>query len=148
MLEINSPVISNVGIVGKIISNSINYSVILPLNHSAFKVGVMCKRSHLQGIMESDAFGNSYMNLIKLGSDIVVGDTIVTSNISTIFPKGYPVGTITRLREAPNQVYMYANLQTFAKDQLQGLRFPDLYGLCHAGGGKAEGNYGLSASLR
>jgi rod shape-determining protein MreC len=112
-IHINSPVISNTGIVGKIISNSLNYSIILPLNHSSFKVGVMCKRSHLQGIMKSDAYGNSFMNLIKLGSDIAVGDTIVTSNISTIFPKGYPVGIITKLREAPDQIYMYANLQTF-----------------------------------
>lgn len=112
-VSINSPVISNIGIVGKIVSNSLNYSVILPLNHSNFKLGVMSKRSHLQGIMESDAYGNSFMNLIKLGSDIAVGDTIVTSNISRIFPRGFPVGVITILREAPDQVYMFANLQTF-----------------------------------
>lgn len=112
-ISINLPVVSNKGIVGKIVSNSLNFSVILPLNHPTFKLGVMCKRSHLQGIMESDSYGNSYMNLIKMGSDIALGDTIVTSNISTIFPRGYPVGVITRLKEAPDQVYMSANLKTF-----------------------------------
>jgi len=112
-ISIHSPVISNTGIVGKIVSNSMNYSVILPLNHSTFKVGVMCKRSHLQGIMESDVYGNSSMNLIRLGSDIAVGDTIVTSNISTVFPRGYPVGVITKLKEAPDQIYVIAELKTF-----------------------------------
>jgi len=112
-VKLNSPVISSVGIVGRIILTTLNYSVILPLNHTDFKLGVMGKRSHLQGILESDAYGNSYMNLLKLGSDIAVGDTIITSNISTIFPKGFPVGVITRLRETPDQVYMYAHLQTF-----------------------------------
>ena len=53
------------------------------------------------------------MTLIKQGSDINLGDTIVTSNISTIFPKGYPVGTVTKLIEAPDKVYMNAEISTF-----------------------------------
>ncbi|MCF7794004.1 MAG: rod shape-determining protein MreC [Candidatus Cloacimonetes bacterium] len=109
----NSPVVSNKGVVGKVITSSMNYSIILPLNNPAFKLSVMSKRNKLQGILESDIYGDSYMNLIKLGSDIAVGDTIITSNVSTIFPKGYPVGVITRLKESPDQVYMSAKLRPF-----------------------------------
>jgi len=110
---VNSPVVSNKGVVGKVLTTSLNYSVILPLNNPLFKLSVMSKRSKLQGIMESDIYGNSYMNLIKLGSDIAVGDTIITSNVSTIFPKGYPVGIVTQLKESPDQVYMSAKLNSF-----------------------------------
>jgi len=110
---INSPVVSNQGVVGKVISTSLNYSIVLPLNNPSFKVSVMCKRSHLQGMLESDLYGNSNMNLIKLGSDIAVGDTIVTSNVSTFFPKGFPVGVVTKLKGSPDQVYMSARIRTF-----------------------------------
>ena len=109
------PVISSNGIVGKIVSVSVNTSVVLPLSHSTFRLGVMCKRNHLQGILESDIYGRSYMSLIKLGSDIALGDTIVTSNISTIFPKGYPVGVVKKLSETPDKVYMNASVTTFVE---------------------------------
>jgi len=107
------PVISNEGIVGKIISVSHNYSIVLPLDHSQFKLGVMSKRTHLQGIMKSDIFGNSYMTLIKPGSDIRVGDIIITSQISLVFPKGFPVGKVVKLMENPTDVFMSAKIQTF-----------------------------------
>ncbi len=64
-IKLDYPVISNNGIVGKIIAVSHNYSIVLPLDHSRFELGIMSKRNHLQGIMKSDIFGNSYMTLIK-----------------------------------------------------------------------------------
>ena len=112
-IKLDYPVISNDGIVGKIISVSHNYSIVLPLDHSSFELGIMSKRNHLQGIMKSDIYSNSYMTLIKPGSDIKVGDIIVTSQISSVFPKGFPVGKITKLIENPADVFMSAKIQTF-----------------------------------
>ncbi len=112
-IKLNYPVISNDGIVGKVISVSRNYSIVLPLDHSRFRLGVMSKRNHLQGIMKSDIIGNSYMTLIKPGSDIKVGDIIVTSQISSVFPKGFPVGVVTKLIENPADVFMSAKIKIF-----------------------------------
>jgi rod shape-determining protein MreC len=112
-IKIDYPIISNDGIVGKIISVSQNYSIVLPVDHSRFMLGVMSKRNHLQGIMKSDIFGNSYMTLIKPGSDIRVGDIIVTSQISSVFPKGFPVGEVIKLIENPAEVFMSAKIQIF-----------------------------------
>jgi len=112
-IKLNYPVISNDGIVGKVISVSRNYSIVLPLDNSRFRLGVMSKRNHLQGIMKSDIIGNSYMTLIKPGSDIKVGDLIVTSQISSVFPKGFPVGKVTKLIENPTDVFMSAKIKIF-----------------------------------
>lgn len=112
-IKLDYPVISNDGIVGKIIAVSHNYSIVLPLDHSRFKLGIMSKRNHLQGIMKSDIFGNSYMTLIKPGSDIKVGDIIITSQISSVFPKGFPVGKVVKLTENPADVFMSAKIQIF-----------------------------------
>ncbi|RLC57561.1 MAG: hypothetical protein DRH89_03200, partial [Candidatus Cloacimonadota bacterium] len=112
-IKLDYPVISNNGIVGKIIAVSHNYSIVLPLDHSRFELGIMSKRNHLQGIMKSDIFGNSYMTLIKPGSDIRVGDIIVTSQISSVFPKGFPVGKVVKLIENSADIFMSAKIQTF-----------------------------------
>ncbi len=112
-IKLDYPVISNNGIVGKIIAVSHNYSIVLPLDHSRFELGIMSKRNHLQGIMKSDIFGNSYMTLIKPGSDIRVGDIIVTSQISSVFPKGFPVGKVVKLTENPADIFMSAKIQTY-----------------------------------
>ena len=44
-----------------------------------------------------------------------LGDTIVTSNISTVFPKGFPVGIVTKLIEEPDKTHMSAQISTFTK---------------------------------
>ena len=67
-IKINYPVISSRGIVGKIISVSQNYSVVLPFNHSSFKLSVNTKRNKLLGLLESDIYGNTIMSFIRLGS--------------------------------------------------------------------------------
>jgi len=112
-IELDNPVISNKGIVGKIISVSRNYAVVLPFNHIDFKLGVMLKRNHLQGILSSDETGATFMKMLRLGSEINIGDTIVTSNISQIFPSGFSVGTVSKIREAADKVHIEAQVFPF-----------------------------------
>ena len=112
-IKINYPVISSEGIIGKILSVSLNYAIVLPYTHSKFKLGVMLEKNNLQGMLESDIYGNTYMRLIKLGSDINLGDTVVTSNISSIFPRDFPVGVVTRLIESPDKIHMDAKISGF-----------------------------------
>lgn len=109
----NYPVISSSGFVGKIQTVSLNYSIVLPYNHSHFKMGVMNKKNNLQGMLESDIYGSTYMTMINLGSDIVIGDTIVTSYISSISPKGFPVGVVTGIEESTNRIHMQALIKGF-----------------------------------
>ena len=67
----------------------------------------MNKRSRVQGLLENK-MGVSMMTLIPTGSDIQSGDTLITSNISTVFPKGFRVGTVKKIQQAPDAVYMSA----------------------------------------
>ncbi len=109
----NYPVISNQGIVGKIQTVSLNYSIVLPYNHSHFKMGVMSKTNNLQGVLQSDIYGSTEMTMINLGSEISIGDTIVTSYISSIFPKGFPVGVVKGIKESTNKIHMQAAIMGF-----------------------------------
>lgn len=112
-IKADLPVITTEGVAGKIQSVSENYAIILPYNHSTFKLGVMNKKNKLQGLLVSDIYGNSLMTMLRLGSDISIGDTIVTSNISSIFPSEYPVGRVTKITESPNRIHMEARIEGF-----------------------------------
>ena len=114
-ISLNDPVIAADGIVGKIINVFQNFSVVLPINHQDFKLPVLNQTSQVQGILETDSFGNTAMSYVKIGVMINVGDTIVTSNISHIFPRGYPVGTVSKLQESQDNLYQKAVINPFVK---------------------------------
>ncbi len=114
-IEVNNPVISSNGVVGKVIVAAANHSIILPLNHPEFKLGVLDRRSRDQGLLESDAGGKVSMSMIPLDATIAVGDTIITSNLSRVFPRGFPVGVISKVVKIPGESYQKAELQPFAK---------------------------------
>lgn len=113
-IELDSPVVSAEGIIGKVIIVNRNNSIILPLTHSQFQLAVMDKSTNVQGMLKSDLLGETTMNLIKLGSQISIGDTIVTSNLSRLFPKGYPVGKIIRIKESQDNLFLSAQIAPFA----------------------------------
>ncbi len=114
-IRIDSPVISAQGIVGKVVTVSTNHSVILPLSNPQFQVPVMDQATSVQGILQSDLSGILNMNMIRLGSEISAGDTIVTSNLSTLYPKGYPVGTVARIRESQDYLFISAEIRPFTQ---------------------------------
>jgi len=106
-------VISGRGIVGKIVSVTDTYSIILPYSNPRFQVPVMDQRTGVQGILQSDISGVISMNMVKMGSEIATGDTIVTSNLSRLYPKGFPIGTISRLRESTDNLFISAELSPY-----------------------------------
>ena len=112
-LKPESPVVSASGIVGKVINASDTYSVVLPFTNPQFQIPVMDRNTSVQGILQSDLRGVISMNMIKLGSQISVGDTIVTSNLSRLFPKGYPVGSVSRIKESSDNLFISAELAPF-----------------------------------
>lgn len=90
-------VISDEGVVGVIRFCSENYCSILPL--------INLKSSISASIRSSDYFGNlewsgpdirkANLNAVPKHATFNLGDTIVTSGYSTIFPRNLPIGTIT-----------------------------------------------------
>ncbi len=114
-VKVDHPVICHRGIAGKILMTSYNYSVLVPYSHSTFKLGVMLKKNSLQGLLQSDIYGNTFMTLLPLGSKINIGDKVITSSMSTIFPEGFSVGRVVRLQEATDKINMKAKIEGFVE---------------------------------
>lgn len=113
-VKVDNPVFSSAGVVGKIVLAYQNFSIVLPLNHPTFKVAVLNKNSGTQGILESDIYSKTSISYMRFGSNIAVGDTIVTSNLSQIFPSHFPVGRVASLEESSDALYLKGVISPFS----------------------------------
>lgn len=99
---INMPVITDAGLVGKIVSTSKNYSIAQILYNKDMRITVKVQRSRVDGILSYDGIANLSVSNIPKSADVVEGDVIITSEYSNIFPSGIPVGTVTELGNLDN----------------------------------------------
>lgn len=95
-------VLGPLGIVGKVVSVSENYSVVMSLLNRNSKVSAMFKRGKEQ-YAESiswDGKDASYLIMEKVSKavDVKKGDTIVTSNYSPSFPSMLMIGTVAEIK--------------------------------------------------
>lgn len=112
---INSPVIATKGLVGKIITSYPSYSVVQTFRNRYFRMGAVDRRSRVNGIVETELDGKMYFRKIKIGSNLKIGDKIITSNLSSIYPPGIPLGKIIKISETKNSFFMEAEIQPFVK---------------------------------
>jgi rod shape-determining protein MreC len=114
-VNLNDAVMSQYGIVGKIINVGPTYSLVLPIVNYNAKFSVMNKKN-VQGILNADYQGTLKMSFIEKNSDIDTGDTLYTSNLSDIFTNYYaPVGVIDSVFMAENQLYLEAYVSSFTQ---------------------------------
>lgn len=90
-------VVSAEGIVGIITKVSPHYSRVIPLIHSQSRISAAVKNSEFFGSLRWQDSDPRVMRLedVPRHAPVSVGDTIITSGYSSIFPRGLPIGTIT-----------------------------------------------------
>jgi rod shape-determining protein MreC len=88
------PVITDDGLVGKIVSTSKNYSIAQILLNRDLKITVKCQRSRVDGILNFDGFQTLAIMNVPKSADVNPGDIFITSEYSNHFPAGIPIGTV------------------------------------------------------
>jgi rod shape-determining protein MreC len=90
-------VVSEGGVVGIISKVSDHYSVVIPILNPKFRLSCKVLGRSYFGSMSWDGRHTQYAKLDELPRHVEfkVGDTIVTSGFSTIFPDGIMVGTVS-----------------------------------------------------
>ncbi|MBN2016662.1 MAG: rod shape-determining protein MreC [Candidatus Cloacimonetes bacterium] len=109
----NQPVISEKGIVGKVIAVYQNYSVVQTFGNKYFRLGAIDSRSRIHGIVETDLNGRSYFEKIKVGSDLKTGDMIVSSKLSSVYPPELPFGKIVEIEQSSEGLFTRAEVEPF-----------------------------------
>jgi rod shape-determining protein MreC len=96
------------GIVGVVNIVNKNYSSVIPLNNTISRTSVMVKNKEYFGILKWDPYDyrKSTLTTIPKHADIAIGDSIITSGFSTIYPKGIFVGKVEKIKVEQGSSYL------------------------------------------
>ena len=112
-IEKNMPVIAMDGLVGKVIETTKKTSEVLTLYNRNSYISALDVRSRVQGIIKWRE--GRYLNFddVSLHSDVKIGDTIATSGMGGIYPKGIFIGVVKRVEENPSEIVMTIKVEPF-----------------------------------
>jgi rod shape-determining protein MreC len=91
------------GIVGVVRNVSAHYAIVIPVLNKHLQVSVVLKNSEYFGslIWDGKNYREAIVNEIPSHVELEVGDTLLTSGYSAIFPPGEMVGTIKSFKANP-----------------------------------------------
>ncbi len=104
-------VLVNSSVVGRVDKKINNYAKVILLTDISSKIPVIIENTRIRGILKGD--NTSYPKLVftPLDAEISVGDRIVTSGVSGVFPAGLPIGYVSSIVKNEIKVKLFASLE-------------------------------------
>lgn len=99
------PVISEQGLVGKVIAVSEDYSLAQILFNKDFRAGAMIQRSRVDGILAWEGGTRMSLTNIPKTQEVHVTDLVITSGYSSVYPADITVGTVSSVRQRAGSLF-------------------------------------------
>jgi rod shape-determining protein MreC len=96
-VRLGAPVVVPEGIVGVIVEASPQYAKVLLLIDPNSAVDALVQRTRARGIVKGGGAGYCIFDYVLRKHEISVGDTVVSSGLDGVFPKGLRVGRISEI---------------------------------------------------
>ena len=95
-IRLGNGLITERGIIGKVISTSNHFSLVKSILHRNNKISAKIKGSNELGslIWEHKNINTLSLKDIPRHEKITIGDTVVTTEYNSVYPKNHPIGTI------------------------------------------------------
>ncbi|HOV78866.1 MAG TPA: rod shape-determining protein MreC [Bacillota bacterium] len=109
----NMTVLTPEGLVGRVVSVSDSTCEVLLITDPRSGVGSVIQDTRTPGIVEGTAGSSGVARMIHIPNDapVDVGQTVVTSGLGSVFPKGIPVGEIAGVRSEPSGLFKSADIR-------------------------------------
>lgn len=116
-ISANMVLIAPEGLVGKVLESGLTFSKAQSILDSRSSVPAMSVRTGDLGVVKGDytlsADGLCIMEYIDAQAEIMVGDEIVTSHLSDIYPAGLAIGKVLELETDTNGLTKYAVIRPY-----------------------------------
>jgi rod shape-determining protein MreC len=93
-LQRDMAIIAPAGVVGRVVVPSTRNAKIQLLIDRNAAAGALIERSRAQGVVIGTGESRLRLEYVSEVADVVVGDTVVTSGIDGIYPKGFVIGSV------------------------------------------------------
>lgn len=134
-IAIGNPVMSDRGLVGRIVGVGPHVSRVLLLTDISSRTPVMVNRTNARAMLSGDGGPNPRLAYLRSRVPLQAGDLIVTSGDGGVFPRGLPVGVAVRAVDGSWRVALAADAAPI--DLVKVMLFQDFSQLL--GGGVAAG---------
>ncbi len=101
------------GVVGRVKSVSENFSVGISLLNTGYSLSSKIKNNNSFGTTNWDGVDSQHAKLLYVASHVVanVGDTVVTTGSSHVFPEGIIIGIISSVEKGENPNFLDINIK-------------------------------------
>jgi rod shape-determining protein MreC len=99
-VEADMPVVNGDGVVGMVIAAGANWSRVLSIIDSESGISAIVERTRDPGIVHGTVSSGDEekatltLGALPLNADLVPGDTVITSGLTDVFPKGIKIGEV------------------------------------------------------
>lgn len=106
-MKVEMGVVNDLGVVGIVSSVSDHFSVVLPILNPLSSISVKLKGESKSGFLVWDGRDSETALLQEMPRYVkaAIGDTVVTSGYSSIFPEGIPVGRVKYVKRTNDDNY-------------------------------------------
>jgi rod shape-determining protein MreC len=98
-IEVNDTVVNPDGVIGRVILTTKDLSKVQLMTDTNASIGSLLERTRRQGVVRGNGGAMVQMFYVPSLTDVQVGDVVSTAGIDGIFPKGIPVGRVTKVEE-------------------------------------------------
>lgn len=98
-VSLNDPVIIPEGVIGRVVDTYKYSSKVLLLTDSQSSIGAMLQKTRDIGDAMGDGSKTLRLTSIPLETEVEAGDLVITSGMSTFYPKGLRIGTVKEAKK-------------------------------------------------
>lgn len=98
-------VVTHQGLVGRIIDVTPHYATVLLITDRRSAVDALVQRTRARGILVGKSRRVGELRYVDVHEDIQTGDTIVSSGLGEVYPKGLLLGTVTSVRQTSHGLF-------------------------------------------
>ena len=101
-LKKDMPVVTSTGVIGRLISCGPNYSQVQLVTDNHAGMGAMLQNSREMGELRGRGDSLCELRNIRTTTDVQIGESVITTGLDGIYPKGLTVGVVERIEADPN----------------------------------------------
>lgn len=112
-VEKNMAVVAPDGVIGRVLKVYSNASQVLLVTDYSSSIDAIIQRSRVRGIVSGRGSDGLILRFVANDGDVVEGDTVVTSGLSGIFPKGQIIGKVEKVTGGGRDFFKDVKLDSF-----------------------------------
>ncbi|HOW42562.1 MAG TPA: rod shape-determining protein MreC [Candidatus Omnitrophota bacterium] len=90
-------IVTFLGLAGRVVDAGQATSVVMLINDPHVSVSSRIQRTRQEGMVSGSLGGTLIMKFLPKDSDIAVGDQVITSGLTPLYPKGLLIGSVTAI---------------------------------------------------